>query len=296
MKSFIAYIAIILFCSVGYGQHMPINTQYMYHGLMINPAIAGSRNDLMTSFSYRNQWMGSEFTPKTFLLSAHSPLKNEKIAIGLQVYGDNAGVFKRNGVSGYAAYRIIGEKSKLSFGMKLGLYTNSTNFSEVDLISPDDPSFKNEESSIKPGFGFGVYYKTDSYYLGTSFSELVNPFEDRIKNNINYNFIAGYNFSVNEKLQILPNVLFRKIGQLNFQPDLTIIFRVNKTLDLGLINRVSKIYGLSIDYLITSQLQIGYSFDIGLGGLNPSNSIGNHEISIAYEFKKVVQTTNTKFF
>ncbi len=294
MKLLTTIITIASSINVVMSQYMPINTQYMYHSLLVNPAITGSKNALITSFSYRNQWLGSDLGPKTMLLSGHTPLKNDKIALGVQLYKDEVNPITKTGVSTYFSYKIVKENKQLNFGTKLGVY--STKNKDVNLISKGDLVF-NEDFQLAFGTGFGMYYKTNTYYLGAALPEIINGPNSTIDAGTwNYTLIAGYDCKVSKDLSVLPNILFRKIEAGNMQPDITLIFRLKKTLDIGILSRLSKTYGLSLDYLIAPQLQIGYSFDYGLGGLNPENSAGNHEINISYELKKIVHSTNTKFF
>ncbi len=294
MKLLTTIITIAASINVVISQYMPINTQYMYHSLLVNPAIAGSENALITSFSYRNHWLRSDLGPKTMLLSGHTPLKNDKIALGAQVYKDEANPTTNTGVSTYFSYRIVKENKQLNFGIKLGVYNTINN--DVNLISKGDPVF-NEDFHLEFGTGFGMHYKTNTYYLGAALPEIINGPNSTIDARTwNYTLIAGYDCKVSKHFSVLPNVLLRKTGPDNMQPEITLIFRLEKTLDIGILSRLSKTYGLSLDYLITPQLQIGYSFDYGFGGLNPENSVGNHELNISYKLKKIVHSTNTKFF
>ena len=66
-------------------QFEPQFTQYMFNEMFINPAYAGSRGHMSMTGVYRNQWVGIEGAPKTQTFSGHTPLRNEKIGIGLSV-------------------------------------------------------------------------------------------------------------------------------------------------------------------------------------------------------------------
>lgn len=281
-------------------QHMPINTQYMYQGLLVNPAIAGNRNALYASMTHRKQWLGSSITPSTSILSAHTPLKNQRISIGGQVYRQTFNDLNNTGVSGFGAYRLpIGDQMKLSFGLKVGILSYRYNWSNLQTAEANDPTFQNTQPEILPNFGFGTYLRTDDFYLGVSVPEIVNGLESMkvSSSSINYNFMAGYKFNLNERVSLLPNLLIRKIGGLSAQTDLTTILRIDRKLDLALIIRSGgRILGAGIDYNLTDQFQFGYSFDIGTSSNNPLNTFGNHEISVSYEFKKIIDAPNTKFF
>ena len=72
----ILYIIVFgsLFPDSAEAQQDPQYTQYMYNPLAINPAYTGSRDVLSVVGLYRSQWVGLEGAPRTFTVSAHSPL------------------------------------------------------------------------------------------------------------------------------------------------------------------------------------------------------------------------------
>ena len=49
-------------------QYQQFYSQYIYSGLLINPAYAGSQDALNITAAYRNQWTGFEGAPKCFNL------------------------------------------------------------------------------------------------------------------------------------------------------------------------------------------------------------------------------------
>lgn len=297
MKKVIGSIFVYFLWVNVFAQHMPLTTQYMYHGLLVNPAVTGTRNDLVTSLSYRSQWLGGKFAPNTILLSAHAPLKNNKIALGLQIYRDNLGFVQKTGLGSYAAYRIINGAKMLSFGLKIGVYQTSINYEDINLITENDPSFSGGSKSFKPGVGAGVYYKTPQFYLGIAVPEIVNKIEeDLMSGTVNLNVIGGYSFVLSDHLKLIPNLQLRTVLDNNVQSDLTVFMRINKVFDIGLIYRSLDMAGISLSYIIDHRLQIAYSFDTSLNTMNTSSSYGSHEINISFEFKKIVKTLNTKFF
>lgn len=299
MKYLISSI-LFLFCLFSIAQHMPINTQYMYQGLLVNPAITGSREDLYTSFTHRKQWLGNNLTPVSTFLSIHTPLKNEKIALGAQVHRQEFNRLTNFGFSSLASYRIaFSSHRKLSFGLKLGVKQNNYNWSELFLNDDQDPTFMNQQNSLSPDVGFGTYYRSNRFYIGLAVPQINSSIAGKSKPTATWNktFVTGMTFKISDKVDILPNLLIRKIGVVKAQTDLTTILRLNKVLDLGLIIRSGgKIVGGSVDYSINHKLQLGYSFDSGIGNNRLNETIGNHEMSISYEFKEISNTPNTKFF
>ena len=84
LKKHIVALA-LLSCTVGVAQQLPQFTQYMYNTISINPAYAGSRETISVVGLHRSQWVGFSGGPITQTLSAHAPLRNEKIGIGVSL-------------------------------------------------------------------------------------------------------------------------------------------------------------------------------------------------------------------
>src|SRR5438045_9119251 len=66
-------------------QQDPAYTMYMFNGLFLNPAYAGSSEAISVMAIYRHQWAGLEGAPKTVNASVHMPFKSDKYAIGLNL-------------------------------------------------------------------------------------------------------------------------------------------------------------------------------------------------------------------
>src|SRR5665647_472340 len=96
----------------------PVYSQYLQNGLMINPAYAGSRGALSAFLSYRMQWMGTKGSPVIQSVSLHTPMKNDKVALGIMAQFMQFGFTKSTSIYGNYAYHIRLGKGKLSFGLK----------------------------------------------------------------------------------------------------------------------------------------------------------------------------------
>jgi type IX secretion system PorP/SprF family membrane protein len=97
----IAIVIGILVCSYFANAQQELQiSQYMFNGLFLNPAYAGSRDALSVVADYRNQWTGWKGAPATTALTVHSPLRNDAIGLGLNVVNDKETriYFKDNGM------------------------------------------------------------------------------------------------------------------------------------------------------------------------------------------------------
>ena len=77
-----------------------------YNALAINPAFAGCQDALSATISYRDQWVGFKDAPKSYILSVHTPVYNDRVGLGLLVEKNSIGIFKETSFLGNYAYRM----------------------------------------------------------------------------------------------------------------------------------------------------------------------------------------------
>src|SRR5665648_1094470 len=81
-------------------QLFPLSDHYVVNALAINPAYAGCQDALSVTASYRDQWVGFRDAPKSYILSAHAPVYNDRIGLGLLVEKNSIGIFNENSFYG----------------------------------------------------------------------------------------------------------------------------------------------------------------------------------------------------
>jgi type IX secretion system PorP/SprF family membrane protein len=153
----------------------PVYSQYLQNGLVINPAYTGTREVLSGFLSYRMQWMGTSGSPLLQSVSFHSPMKNDKVALGMMAQFMRYGATKSTSIYGSYAYHIKLKKGKVSFGLKAGADLSNTDYTGLLLNDPGDPVFEsNEKSLLLPNFGTGVYYFSDRFFAGLAIPSFLN--------------------------------------------------------------------------------------------------------------------------
>jgi type IX secretion system PorP/SprF family membrane protein len=289
----LVFISICL-CTSGFltAQQDVMFTQYMFNGLTINPAYAGSHNAISANFIGRKQWVKLNGAPQSTSFSIHSPLGGEKIALGAQLIQDKIGVSKNflGNLSG--AYHLpISNTAKLSFGLSAGLDQLSANFNDLYLgqdVSLIDPDLSNQSNftDSKVNFGTGAYYYSKSTFLGVSVPRLLeNSFgKNDIYQQKRHVFVyAGHVFTFSPNFKFKPNVLVKMTKNSPASIDLNANFLLIDKIWLGASYRSFE----SIDFLaqinVTDQLGIGYAYDWNTNGLKDANS-GSHEIMLSYLF------------
>lgn len=300
MRYLFAILFIILSFSKGLAQSYPLFSQYMRNGLAFNPAYAGSKEAFTASLVYRQQWSGFDGAPKTQVFSAHAPLKSDKVALGLLAYNDVYGVTKNTGVFANYAYRIHLKKGILSLGVKGGVYMQSENLNEVITDQANDPVFPgNAEKVTVPNFGAGLFYYGEKFYTGFSIPGFLSSRAGEIYHSFsNYNFMltSGALFSLSRNIKFSPSLLLNYSFPSNIQLDLTGNMVFSDILWIGGSWRMqdNSIVGM-VQFQITPQIGIGYSFDYSLGDLNKFNN-GSHEIMIVWELRYEVKASNPRYF
>ena len=276
-------------------------SQYMYNQLDFNPGSAGSKEAINATALSRQQWMGINGAPKTYLFSVNAPVKPFKInsGIGLTILGDNIAYNKNIGLKFTYAYRmdVNNGMGKLGIGISAGFLNNAIKVDGGSWRFPDggttstDPSVpSSNDSGHAFDFGFGVFYKTDNLYLGLSSTHLLQPVI-KYKNNStasfpntrHYYLTAGYNIPLKNPLfDVQPSILVASDGS-SSNVDVNTVLLYNKRIWGGVSYRVNAAVIGMVGIELISGLKIGYSYDFSTTALNKYNS-GSHELMIGYSF------------
>lgn len=296
MKKLILFVFFFLSILKANAQQEPHFTQYMSNMSVINPAYATDTPNVLNLGSlYRYQWAGIKGAPKTMTLFAHTPI-NEKIEAGLSLVSDDIGngAKKITNVFADIAYIIkLDETQKLSFGVKAGFSTISTNFNGFQLNSGDvttDFAFAENVNETMPNIGTGVYYFTDSYYIGLSVpniltSEHTGSSGDQINSfgthRVHGYLTGGYIFDINENLKLKPAAMAIFVEGAPVSVDLTANVLYNEKFELGAAYRFGDAVSVLMNVNVTPNLRVGYSYDYTLSNLSKFNS-GSHEIVLLY--------------
>jgi type IX secretion system PorP/SprF family membrane protein len=290
--------------SLGY----PVYSQYLHNGLMINPAYAGSREALSAVISYRIQWIGTPGAPVLQSVSLHSPMKNDRVALGLKAHFMQYGVTKSTNIYAVYAYHVRVGNGKLSFGLKAGVDMSNTDYTGLLLTNMGDPVFTTDEKPyILPNAGAGVYYFSKRLFAGfsvPSFLSYKRTDQGSTQAYHSFNeydiiFSAGGLITFSRTFKFKPSMLvdysLQKTKNLN-QLDINGNFIIADLVWVGASWRTSEevIVGL-LQVQPTPQFMIGLSYDYPAGRMN-TYSKGSSEIILRYEFGYKVSAANPRYF
>ena len=277
-----------------YAQHDNLYSQYMFNGLLINPAYAGSTDVLNATFVNRNQWVGFDGAPRTSTFSLHTPFKNKKINIGLTFTNDQFGITTQNKIDVMGAYRLFFKKSSLSFGLQVGMNFIKNNWNTLQTITPGDQAFMGPYSSHNvPQTGFGLYYKAQKFYIGLSSPDMVaiSTSKTTYKSML---FTAGYLFDMSDNIKIKPSFLIKYIRNSPLEIDINAIAYF-KMIGIGYSYRSNDAMVFLATVNVNKQLSFGYSYDLTTSKLS-TYVRGSHEIMLKYEFSYKVNPQSPRYF
>lgn len=295
-------IAILLLIVSGLttkAQQDPMYTQYMFNTQTINPAYVGTWESLSFTVLARQQWVGMDGAPETYTFSMQAPLKNERIALGLNVISDQVGREKRFYLFADYSYMLpLTEKSEIRLGLKGGFtnYSNDLSSYTTSSTGANDPSFQGEvERKLMPNFGVGAFLSGERYFVGFSIPKMINNnFENNYENYSvsselrHYFLMAGYVFDLGESLKFKPTMLTKASFTEEYgspvQLDLTANFLIKEKLWLGAMYRTGDAYGFIAQWIFNQKLRVGYAYDISTSNLRNHNN-GSHELMVSYELK-----------
>ena len=306
------YIVILMgsFWHTGWSQQVPLYSQYMLNGFLLNPAAAGSEGYTAVNLTAREQWIGLQNGPETYALSFQTRIlkksyisrgasvrkrqrmgsRSGNVGVGGYFFNDKNGAVERIGFKGSYAYHINFQQSQLSFGLSFVAYQFRLDEDLITLADPGDPLWLNANKSVFiPDADAGIYYTARSYWAGFSVDQLFESTlkigdsgYDRYVMERNYYLMGGYDFEINRDWVISPSTLVKYAENVKLQVDVTGRLFFQQSYWGGLTYRTGHsiivLAGVSVDRFI-----FGYAFDIGLNSIM-KYSFGTHEFTFITKF------------
>ncbi len=289
MKGVLTLLFVLGFLESSYAQQEALTTQYMFNGMSINPAYAGTHDDMSMTGIIRSQWVGMSGSPNTQVFSIHSPLRRDKVALGININHDHIGVTGSTVISPTYAYRLHFEnEAVLSMGVQ-GSFINYK--SELTALRPEnsgDVVFAQDENRWLMNFGFGLYYYSDKFYVGASIPTLMDRHfskDDLIeaKMDRHYYLTSGYVFDLDKHFKLKPSFLVRYVEGSYATIDLNATLYYNHLFGIGLSYRAKESASALFQLFVNDELIIGYAFDYVVSDIRLS-TFGSHEIMVNYRF------------
>ncbi|MBS1486225.1 MAG: type IX secretion system membrane protein PorP/SprF [Bacteroidetes bacterium] len=304
----LAGILLLVRASFAWAQQDPQFTQYMFNNLYYNPGFSGVEGVTKITALHRSQWLGYAPTygdggaPTTQLITFTTPIYKLNSGFGSYIVHDNLANFNNLEAQASYAYHLGIKNSKLSFGVRAGIFSQTINTNFYRSVDPE--GFENQGSltQIKPDLAAGVFWRKEKFYVGTSFNHLTGGsfnFGKGISNPLQTHgyFTAGYTHEVNFDLKFL----FTTLVQSDFvktTTNLSAIAYLKDTMWGGLSFRQGDAAILMFGYSFfkDKSMKLGYSLDYIIKN-QAAKQPTSHEFMLTYELptspgagKKVVRT------
>lgn len=277
-------------------QQNPMYSQYMFNMLNINPAYAGAMEVPTVTALYRNQWIDMPGAPQNTSVTFDMPIESKKIGAGVQLYDERLGIEKSTGLNLIYAFRIpISEKATLSLGLQFGVFNYRANYTQVNTIQTNDPSFSQNINGILPAAATGIYYNTDKFYIGFSTPALLKTkvsvdntalVSSATGSDLHLYLASGYKIVVNEDLIWSPSILVKAVGGAPIEYDFNTTVLLNKILSLGVSYRTGDSWVGILELQLGKQLRMGYAYDKTISNLASYNR-GSHELMLRFGLKRL---------
>lgn len=291
----LSFVALLGFNS--YGQQDPMVTQYMFNGLYLNPAYAGTHYYWTSTLSYRSQWVGAQFkgAPQTAIVAVDGPIHGKNMGLGFIISHDQIGVTKTTSFMANYAYQIkLNAVNKLALGINTGVHQFTSNLSDVLVWDEQDNVYANNLSKVLPRVGVGAYFYAKKYYVGLSIPTLWAYENDRDFSldlskasflRRHYMLTGGVVLTVSDNVKFKPSTLIKYTVNAPLEIDLNFSTVFKDMFWVGASFRSGDAVALLLQYQSNAYFRIGYSYDISFSGLRNYQN-GSHEIMIGVDFGK----------
>ncbi len=290
-------------------QQLPIYSQYMLNGFLINPAMAGYDGYTSLNATARQQWLGFKDAPQTYSASwqtrlfrrsykiVNNPIRNKNILIpstkgrvglGAYIINDLNANVARTGISFTYAYHIILNNQQLSFGLSPKVFQYRIFTENLTFGESGDPVLNNDfvRVAYSPDADFGVFYNGFDYFVGFSISNLLETYVligsngvPNFKTYRHYWLMGGYRFSIRRDIDLEPSFLLKTPENWNPQGDISIRLIYNELFWAGISYRTNQSL-IAVVGIRLENIYFGYSFDWALSEISHFN-YGSHEITLS---------------
>lgn len=296
MKKYIFIVILAVTGGFATAQQELMISQYMFNGLVLNPAYAGSHNYWSATALHRSQWVKFDKAPRTQTAAIDGRIANGKLGLGFNLSNDAIGITNQFDLGVNLSTRVSLGAGFLSAGIRLGASRYSANLTDAVIWDEQDPVYANNiNGAIVPRLGAGLYYYQRTWFVGLSLPTLLAVDESISNYSSGLNSFyrshaylnAGVVFETTPDLAFKPSVLIKMQGNAPIQADINLNVLFLRKFWVGAGYRTGDAMVAMLEWNITNQLRIGYAFDYTLSDIQRYSN-NSHEIMLGYDFGKDV--------
>ena len=294
----------------------------MSNSYLVNPASAGEREMLDINLSFRQQWLGTQFAPRTYYLSGTSRIfaprsiksttiptskgdlaLNEKgkikHAVGAIMFRDEFGAFSYTSLgTSYSVHVPLSRSWSLSAALKGSLKNWVFDPKKTQIGNVNDPALQAFMASSQasndwvPNLDFGLYAYSKHLFFSYASDQLTggklkfenSPIAPALQ--ITHYGMVGGRIILNQNLHIIPSALVKYTEAAPAALDLNVKFDMQDRYFAAIGYRLNSDIVLTGAVFVNDLIKIGYSFDYPLAETR-SLGFGSHELFVGIElFKK----------
>ncbi len=272
--------------TTSFGQLEAGYSMYRFNPQVISPAYTGSTATSEVTLMSRQQWLGIENSPKTYVFSGNYKFGAQS-GLGLNAMLDQAGAMKITTFSGDYAYHVkLSETWGLSGGIRAGLASLALNFDGTNLVDLGDPSFVNR-SVMKFNTGWGVKVsKGDGFFVSISQPRVLGYDLGPGFIDASYFYgMVGTKIKASSNVTIYPSALLRAASNIPISWDANVLVNLAGKFDVGVNFRNEDSWGIRAGVQASKNIYFGYVYEMPTSQLRLAN-LQTHEIALRYSFAK----------
>ncbi|UKN00094.1 PorP/SprF family type IX secretion system membrane protein [Paracrocinitomix mangrovi] len=262
-------------------------SQYMHNHQIFNPAYIDQTNNIGGSVLYRNQWMGIDGTPQSFIGDVYYGFRGHNF--NLQFLYDQITVFKHLEIGGSYSYAIkLGRNTQMAFGMKASFNQQTANYDQLTFYDGVDPQMGGTVKNIGVNFGAGMFVRSKHWHVGFGAPYILNneviDQNDKLFNSFQYQHFfltGGYRFVDDYYFKFYPTAMIKWTKGAPLAASIDMNFLLSERFWLSGGYRIDNTIILSAGIILWKDFKIIYSYDLGLGKVNRFGGM-THELSLGY--------------
>ena len=296
---YLKFTYLLFWATLVEAQQYPFWTQYRSNLFMMNPAVAGTRQDIDFRLSYRDQWVGFSGAPKTMGASLHAKLYKGKMGVGGYVFQDKIGPYSYLSAALAYAFKIKFEDVALSIGANGSYNSMGINGASLTYQIPQDQAIYNVISTGKAtafNAAAGILLYNDRFHIGLSMNNLAGTTYNYDKTTEivkrgtyktvpHFCFSLGYNWSENANFIWESNLMAVFVSGAPMLIDYYLRLHIKNAFFFGAGIRLGVAVVGQLGYTFKEWGQISYSYDYSTNALTDYKS-GSHEIKMVFFYAK----------
>lgn len=321
MNKYIVTIVLAIATLAALGQQSWQLSQYMSNAYLVNPASAGEQQMLDINLSYRQQWLNTQYAPRSYYLcgtsrifaprsikpttvstSKSDALLNQKgkirHAVGGILFRDEFGAFSYSAFgASYNVHIPINRAWTISAALKGSMKNWVFNPNRIQAGPTNDPALQAFTASSQayndwiPSVDVGLYAYSKHLFISYSTDQLTqgeltfgnSPVTPALQ--ATHYGMAGCRIIINQDFHLIPSTLIKYTQSAPVVMDFNVKLDVQDRYFAAIGYRHNSDIILTGAVFVSNTVKIGYSFDYPLNETR-SLGFGSHELFFGIELFK----------